>query len=196
MALSKIQSESINLADNYAFTGTVSGAGGLIKLFTQSSSSTVTSIDITDTYINTTYDSYYILGHALPVNDGVQLHLKLKDASGIITGNLHGYDTQYLALGDESQGGTHIRLNYSTIGNVTGEGAQFSFYMYHVNSTTVPCTCIGGAKTAYTNGNPEGIYFTGGMIASQYAKIIKGFNIVCNSGSIASHNITIYGITK
>jgi len=28
MPLSKIQSESMNLADNYAFTGTVSGAGG------------------------------------------------------------------------------------------------------------------------------------------------------------------------
>lgn len=28
MALSKIQSESVNLADNFAFTGTVSGAGG------------------------------------------------------------------------------------------------------------------------------------------------------------------------
>lgn len=29
MALSKIQSESVNLADNFAFTGTVSGAGGV-----------------------------------------------------------------------------------------------------------------------------------------------------------------------
>ena len=28
MALSKIQSDSVNLADNFAFTGTVSGAGG------------------------------------------------------------------------------------------------------------------------------------------------------------------------
>ena len=28
MAISKIQSESINLADNFAFTGTVTGAGG------------------------------------------------------------------------------------------------------------------------------------------------------------------------
>ena len=27
MALSKIQSESINLADNFAFTGTVTGSG-------------------------------------------------------------------------------------------------------------------------------------------------------------------------
>ena len=29
MAIDKIQSESINLADNFAFTGTVSGAGGI-----------------------------------------------------------------------------------------------------------------------------------------------------------------------
>jgi len=28
MALSKIQSESVNLADNFAFTGTITGAGG------------------------------------------------------------------------------------------------------------------------------------------------------------------------
>ena len=29
MAIDKIQSESINLADNFAFTGTVTGAGGV-----------------------------------------------------------------------------------------------------------------------------------------------------------------------
>jgi hypothetical protein len=29
VAIDKIQSESINLADNFAFTGTVSGAGGV-----------------------------------------------------------------------------------------------------------------------------------------------------------------------
>ena len=33
MALSKIQSESVNLADDYAFTGTVSGAGVGGKVF-------------------------------------------------------------------------------------------------------------------------------------------------------------------
>ena len=31
MAIDKIQSESINLADNFAFTGTVSGAGGITE---------------------------------------------------------------------------------------------------------------------------------------------------------------------
>ena len=31
MAISKVQSESINLADNFAFTGTVTGAGGITE---------------------------------------------------------------------------------------------------------------------------------------------------------------------
>jgi hypothetical protein len=34
MAIDKIQSESINLADNFAFTGTVSGAGGITEIDT------------------------------------------------------------------------------------------------------------------------------------------------------------------
>ena len=41
MALSKIQSESINLADDYAFTGTITGAGGgKVLQFKQFTSST------------------------------------------------------------------------------------------------------------------------------------------------------------
>ena len=43
MALSKIQSESINLADTFAFTGAVSGAGDLRKF----SSSTTTQTGLT-----------------------------------------------------------------------------------------------------------------------------------------------------
>ena len=31
MAISKIQSESMNLADTFAFTGTVSGAGKIVS---------------------------------------------------------------------------------------------------------------------------------------------------------------------
>ena len=34
MAIDKIQSESINLADNFAFTGTVTGAGGITEVDT------------------------------------------------------------------------------------------------------------------------------------------------------------------
>jgi len=169
---------------------------GMTKLYTQSSSSAVSSIDITDTYINTTYDTYYIIGHCLPASDGVSLQLKLKDSSGIITGNNHSFDLNTLALGEASDGQDHCRLNYSTIGNAAGEGSQFSFYLEHVNSDTIPCVIQAQFKTSYTGGQPEGGYAVSGMISSQYAKIIKGFNLAMTSGNIASNNLTIYGIVK
>ena len=47
MALSKIQAQSINLADTFAFTGTVSGAGNLvlIKTITISDDTTVSFVN-------------------------------------------------------------------------------------------------------------------------------------------------------
>ncbi len=50
MAIDKIQSESINLADNFAFTGTVSGAGGVnTPAFAAKISSTQTISNNTET---------------------------------------------------------------------------------------------------------------------------------------------------
>ena len=52
MAIDKIQSESINLADNFAFTGTVTGAGGAnTPAFKARLSSDQTVADSTDTTI-------------------------------------------------------------------------------------------------------------------------------------------------
>ena len=44
MAIDKIQSESINLADNFAFTGTVSGAGGVNTPYFFANAGSATSI--------------------------------------------------------------------------------------------------------------------------------------------------------
>ena len=62
MPLSKIQSESMNLADTYAFTGTVSGAGGLIKLAstTIASGSEATEGFVFASVFTSTYTNYKI----------------------------------------------------------------------------------------------------------------------------------------
>ena len=61
MAIDKIQSESINLADNFAFTGTVSGAGGVnTPAFeaTRSSNQTITHDTVTKIACNVeTFDT-------------------------------------------------------------------------------------------------------------------------------------------
>jgi hypothetical protein len=61
MAITKIQSESLNLADTYAFTGTVTGAGGVNTpafLVTMNADQTVTTNTWTKLTLDTeTYDT-------------------------------------------------------------------------------------------------------------------------------------------
>jgi len=61
MAIDKIQSESINLADNFAFTGTVTGAGGANTPYFEAylnSNQTISSATYTKVQFNTeTYDT-------------------------------------------------------------------------------------------------------------------------------------------
>ena len=61
MALTKVQAGGLNLADTFAFTGTLSGTGYDL-LANVYSDSTVTSVEIT---LPTGYDSYYLLLTAL-----------------------------------------------------------------------------------------------------------------------------------
>ena len=56
MAIDKIQSESINLADNFAFTGTVTGAGGDNKPAFSVGKSGDQSIDNAETMTKVTWD--------------------------------------------------------------------------------------------------------------------------------------------
>ena len=59
MALSKIQSESINLADNFAFTGNVTGAGGTnTPAFSAYSTGEQTVTDAALTKVNFTGEEY------------------------------------------------------------------------------------------------------------------------------------------
>tara|TARA_B100000424_G_scaffold16697_1_gene12195 strand:+ start:507 stop:1172 length:666 start_codon:yes stop_codon:yes gene_type:complete len=62
MPLSKIQAESMNLADTYAFTGTVSGAGGLVKIAstTIASGSEATEGFVFASVFTSTYTNYKI----------------------------------------------------------------------------------------------------------------------------------------
>lgn len=81
MALSKIQASSINLADNYEFTGTVNGVGGIINI-TQEVNSTRTSLsNVNDyTFFNFNYNQ-------LKANSKIRVDVVLwgyGNASGIL----------------------------------------------------------------------------------------------------------------
>jgi hypothetical protein len=107
MALSKIQSESVNLADNFAFTGTVTGAGseGLVHLETQTGTN-VTGVKFGNDVVNiNNYKKYCVIGRALPVGDNVALRLRFMDASenDIVTTEAYKY---------AHNGGTNVQTTY------------------------------------------------------------------------------------
>ena len=80
MAITKIQSESLNLADDFAFTGTITGAGASQEIGTWTPTwslggGTITSIDTTDY-------SYIKIGRIVVAQ--VQAHLNTSSGSGTI----------------------------------------------------------------------------------------------------------------
>ena len=87
MALSKIQAESMNLADTFAFSGTVSGAGDpsyFVKLAHTNVSDNTASI-IYDNVISSTYDNYVLIGSVVTTstsNCQMQLIARTGGASG------------------------------------------------------------------------------------------------------------------
>ena len=87
MAISKIQAESINLADTFAFTGTVTGTpGGMVLLNTQSvTSGTVANIE-TGAIFSATYNSYRIMFDQFKHSEPSALYFQLGTSSGVVTG--------------------------------------------------------------------------------------------------------------
>jgi len=92
MALSKIRSQSVDLTDDYAFTGTVSGAGGLVLLNTVTlDNDTTASVTFDETYINATYDNYFITIHWQVETDSQKLSARF-----LQTGGTEITDTNYM----------------------------------------------------------------------------------------------------
>jgi len=185
---------TLTFASATTFDTAPTGAGGLQLLFSQASSTAVASIDIDEAYINSTYDSYYVVGNVKVATDGGQFRLKLKSGGSIVTGSKHGYDNNNGGNSDLADTADFIRFNYSTLGNAVGEGVQFNFYMHNVNSTIYPTFITGCYKTAHTAGQHEGGYVAGGFIASSYALVCNGFNLVAASGNLDTHSIKVYGV--
>ena len=187
--------QAISISGGVAtFSQTPVGAGGLQLLFSQATATNASSIDIGATYINSTYDSYYVVGNVKMVIDGVQFYLKLKSGGSIVTGNKHGYDLTNGGNGGLVDAADFIKFNYSTVGNAIGEGVQFQFFMHNVNSTIYPTFISGFFKTAFTNGAPEGGIVAGGFIAPSYALVCNGFNISSSNGDLDTHSIKVYGV--
>ena len=197
MAIDKIQSESINLADNFAFTGTVSGAGGLVKLFTASDVSSATAFTLDSTYINSTYDNYRMYLGYKTASDSVVVYIRFFVSGSEVT-TYYSYENAALTsstYGYDARGGAEMRLGLIQ-GNATAETGTIVLDLTNVNSTDVATRIHGFQSYNSTNGNAVGRVFQGGQDINGYTSVVNGIKFYISSGNIIVKNFALYGVAK
>jgi hypothetical protein len=198
MALTKVQADGINLADTFAFTGTVSGSG-MNLLLNATISSAVSEYDISSTYINSTYDSYKLIFNLLPATDNVDLHALFFVSGSVVTDSHYGYNTLAMYTTEvvtNTNAASFIELNNQGVGNAAGEGICGFGELTNVNSTISRTSLSGIVSVASNSALPKASVYNGMFLPAQRANVVNGLRLKFSSGNIASGTVQIYGIKK
>jgi len=197
MALSKIQSESVNLADNFAFTGTVSGAGGMTKLATVSSTSSVSSIEI-----STDYSAHInfrlilnIVGDNSSTSNGI-LRWKRSGQSSFDTGAIYGAQGSLLDA-DNSHLNENATANhlYFVNSQPPNRGYQVDMWLGGLGSTSagnaMSClTTMTGLQASVASFALGGSYDNSTNAKEKVTELQLAFS----NGNISELNYTLYGM--
>lgn len=143
MALSKIQAESMNLADTYAFTGTVSGAGGMDLLQTTTVTSIVDEV-VFDGYFSSDYTNYKIIAsNVLMETNATKINMYFYISGARATGSVYRSSAFKIVSNSATvpafveQTNTEFeRFAGDSLGNYTnGTNANFEVNIYEPLST-------------------------------------------------------------
>ena len=198
MALSKIQSESINLADTFAFTGTVSGVSDLVFLANINN----TSVGATTFEWSMDYDDYNNflivvnrLQGSVTTSSSLEIEFKFNGSYG------GGQSNPYYIEGQA--GGAGAGRNYNT--NADGElffGNTPSKYWtgiwrcvnFRGLSLGIPMLIseLGGT----TLGNDHGSFYTITGLHTVTNQQITDLRINFSNGNVSHVNFDIYGIRR
>ena len=202
MALSKIQSESVNLADNFAFSGTVTGAGepaGLVKLATTTVTTAVSEVEFGTAHVNSTYDNYYLTYTITPSADNTTLRMRFLDTS---QAQING-STAYAGGAINESGNASTNTNgtnqmdiNASLGSASGESGSGQFWFGPVNEgANFPCQLNGFNNSINQSENHQGRvhYF---CLTKGNFQSVGGIKIHFTSGNVESGKFTLYGVAK
>ena len=171
---------------------------GLTLLLNDTISSAVSAYDISSTYINSTYDSYRIIGYFLPADDNKYLMMQVFVGGTVQTSSIYGYETNN--IGSSNQGGGNTEADFGTqqfgSGNQAGEGSSIDMTIQNVNSTVAPFAISGFNNHQNTDPNHNASTFAGSLLAANRANVVNGLRFKFHTGNIASGFFQLYGIRK
>jgi hypothetical protein len=201
MALSKIQAESMNLADTYAFSGTVSGTPNGLVLLQSVTASGDTTVEIgSASLFTTTYRTYILYYSNLHVSaDTAATHLRFGIGGSIKSDAYYDFTRQVLHDGNNTQtnqsGNDELQLT-SAIGqhrgNDTAEQSSGYIMIYDPASTD-------NYKhvNVFNTGDDATTDTTMSMLGGRYGygtAALTSIQFLVSSGNITSGYFRLYGI--
>lgn len=157
MAITRIQSESMNLADDYAFTGTVSGASDITLISTQTTGS-ASAIDFTG--LDNTYNMYMVTYQDLQFASADQTFIMRISDDNCSTVKTSGYltvtDLSYYNGGTLASGNgasVNYHLIATDVGNASDNRSCFGQIYFRTPATARKHTFLGATSIYNDNGD-------------------------------------------
>lgn len=169
---------------------------GMDLLLDSTISSAAATIDISATYITSTYDTYILQGNLLPANDNGSLYLEVFVGGSVITAAEYHYETDRVGATNPANDDSHtfVILTDDGVGNVAGEGASFNLTLQNINDTAFPFVVHGFVSSRATDGLGTGQIASGGLLVAHIAKVVNGIRLRFGSGDTASGTVRLYGV--
>jgi len=204
MALTKVQAEGINLADTFAFTGTISGSGTrqLIRAVTISSNTNTVEFihGSNNVVLDSTYSRYEITLDTVVPTSETQLRFFLSADGG---SNYYGDDVySFLVQRAYTNGSStaqdvnfnndYVMSNFSTANTAANKGGIDGFVAV-TNLGTAHRTIFHGHFNTYDHSN----YYTHVEGIGAYesnTQTIDAIQIKFSSGDIASGKFKLFGV--
>jgi hypothetical protein len=201
LANDAVDNTKLDLADNYAFTGTVSGTPqGMTLINSTSSTTTVGQFNI-DNVFSSTY-KFYRVYMRVEYSQNTGFEMRMLDSSG--TARTANYYYNDLSMFNNGTSALYYGTNVSSWfngrpsgGNVAGGGNRGHHYVidfYDPYGTSVTHTfqkLMGWHDTA-------GFYYSGTFIGhNTNQEAHRGFTVLGNSSpNIIQHDVKVYGVTN
>mgnify|MGYP003130266970 FL=1 len=194
MALSKIESESINLADTFAFTGTVTGTD-LVKLSTVDASDSAT-VNFDNSIITSSFVNYVLkYSRVVPETDQTTLNLMLStdNGSNFLGNTKKGEDYNNLsssASGPQQASGSN---NGTIVLGYQDDGADGCAGTILINGLTSTGYKYADYRHIYRHGGGSDFYIVSGGAVFEYNAAFNYMRLASSSGAIESGKFTLYG---
>ena len=200
MALTKVEADGINLADTFAFTGTVSGAGQLVSLANDTTGATTSALEI-DLSTSTDYAYQMLVLRGFASSSAADMYMQLRKDS----------DDSYLTDSYLSIIGSHFQSSSGSSSSQNGLWNGSYFRMVHNNVSTDTTHQLNDMKIYFFNTatdkkavvgadrfgqNASGLVRENMAGKSGYADVNDRLKLYMASGNLIYDEYTLYGIKK